>query len=147
MKSLSRHVATHLFIAGALAAALPPAATAHEAHDENVTPVLKQALPEVPGKLALIATVEFGPGESARPHLHPGSLVAYVLEGQVVSQLEGAPPVTYSQGQAWYEPPRVHHLVTRNPSATHRVVLLVWAIAGEGEPIKSPLPVPPDASH
>jgi quercetin dioxygenase-like cupin family protein len=140
MQSLKRHVASPLILASALAAATPPAAAAHEAHEETVTPVLKQALPEMPGKLALIATVELRPGDSANPHLHPGSLFAYVLEGEVVSQLEGAPAVTYGKGHAWFEPPRVHHLVTHNPSATHRAVLLVFAIAGEGEPIKLPLP-------
>jgi quercetin dioxygenase-like cupin family protein len=146
MRSSFAYASAPLIIAVALVAALPRVAIAHEAHEEKVTPVLKQALPELPGKVALIATVELGPGESASPHLHPGSLFAYVLEGEVVSQLEGMPAVAYSAGQGWYEPPRAHHLVTRNPSTTHRVVLLVWALAGEGEPIKSPLP-PPQAAH
>lgn len=116
------------------------AAHAHDGGEEHVQPLMKQALPDVPGKNAMMATVTLAPGQSAAAHLHPGSIFAYVLEGQVVSQLEGQEAKTYSAGQSWYEPPRVHHLVTRNPSTTQPAKLLVWAIVGPQDPIKLPLP-------
>ena len=116
------------------------AAQAHDGGEETVQPLMKQALPDVPGKNAMMATVTLAPGQSAAPHLHPGSIFAYVLEGQVVSQLEGQEPKTYSAGQSWYEPPRAHHLVTRNPSAIQPAKLLVWAIVAPQDPIKVPLP-------
>lgn len=140
MKAMFRYSGPGVFVACAAFAAMASAGIAHEAREEKVTPVMKQAVPELPGKQVLIATVELEPGQSSSPHLHPGSLFAYVLEGTVVSQLEGHPAVTYSAGQSWYEGPRIPHLVTRNPSTTHRTVLLVWALAGNGEPIKLPLP-------
>lgn len=115
-------------------------ANAHEGGEESVQPLMKQALPDVPGKNAMMATVTLAPGQSAAPHLHPGSIFAYVLEGQVVSQLEGQEAKTYSAGQSWYEPPRAHHLVTRNPSSTQPAKLLVWAIVAPQDPIKLPLP-------
>lgn len=112
------------------------------AHDggESVQPLMKQPLTDVPGKSAVMATVTLAPGQSAAPHLHPGSIFAYVLEGEVVSQLEGQEPKTYATGESWYEPPRAHHLVTRNPSTTRPAKLLVWAIVGPQDPIKLPLP-------
>lgn len=112
------------------------------AHDagETVRPLMKQPLVDVAGKDVMMATVTLAPGQSAAPHLHPGSIFAYVLQGDVVSQLEGQAPRTYHVGDSWYEPPRAHHLVTRNPSADKPATLLVWAIVGPRDPIKLPLP-------
>lgn len=115
-------------------------AFAHDGGEEKVQPLMKQSISDAPGKNVMIATVTLAPGQSAAPHLHPGSIFAYVLEGSVVSQLEGEPPRTYKQGETWYEAPRVHHLVTRNASATQPARLVVWAIVGDKEPIKLPLP-------
>lgn len=115
---------------------------AHDGAEEKVQPLMKQPVSDAPGKNIMIATVTLAPGQSAAPHLHPGSIFAYVLEGSVVSQLEGQPPRTYAQGETWYEAPRVHHLVTRNASTTQPARLLVWAIVGDKEPIKLPLPRP-----
>ncbi|MGO4326107.1 cupin domain-containing protein [Cupriavidus sp. 2TAF22] len=108
--------------------------------EESVQPVMKQAIPEAGGKNVLLATVTFAPGQESTPHVHPGSIFAYVLEGSVVSQLGGEPAKTYARGQSWYEPPGAQHLVTRNASKTRPARLLVFAIAAEGEPIKRPLP-------
>lgn len=116
------------------------AARAHDGGEESVQPLMKQSLPDVPGKNAMMATVTLAPGQSAAPHLHPGSIFAYVLEGEVTSQLEGQDAKTYAAGQSWYEPPRAHHLVTRNASTTKPAKLLVWAIVGPQDPIKLPLP-------
>jgi len=114
------------------------------AHDpaaaETVRPILRQSLPDVPGKQATMLTVSYEPGQASAPHLHPGSVFAYVLEGSVVSQLEGAAVQTYTQGQSWYEPPRAHHLVSRNASDSQPAKLLVWLLGGEGEPLKQALP-------
>lgn len=113
---------------------------AHDGGEETVQPLMKQAVSDAPGKNVMIATVTLAPGQSAAPHLHPGSIFAYVLEGSVTSQLEGQPPHTYVQGDTWYEAPRVHHLVTRNASTTQPAKLIVWAIVGDKDPIKLPLP-------
>ncbi|HET6553140.1 MAG TPA: cupin domain-containing protein [Dyella sp.] len=129
-----------LLLAGATVLAVTPPLRAHDSRSESVQPLMKQAISDAPGKNVLIATVTLAPGQSAAPHLHPGSIFAYVLEGSVTSQLEGQSPHTYTQGQTWYEAPRVHHLVTRNASATQPAKLLVWAVVGDGDPIKLPLP-------
>ncbi|EHP37621.1 cupin [Cupriavidus basilensis OR16] len=108
--------------------------------EETVQPLMKQPIPEAAGKNVLLATVTLAPGQASAPHVHPGSIFAYVLEGTVVSQLGGEPAKTYGKGQSWYEAPNARHLVTRNASKTTPARLLVFAIAGEGEPIKLPLP-------
>ncbi|GGC90222.1 cupin domain-containing protein [Undibacterium terreum] len=132
----------------ASAALLAPFTQAH-AHDtsagaggtgkETVTPLTKQALPDVSGKNVIMATVSYAPGQASEPHVHPGSVFAYVLEGEVTSQLEGQAPVTYKAGEYWYETPKVGHIVSRNASATKPAKLLVWLLVGDGEPLKQPL--------
>ncbi|BCA56655.1 hypothetical protein W02_37950 [Nitrospira sp. KM1] len=69
-------------------------------------------------------------------------MFAYVLEGAVVSQLEGEKPVIYSKGQSWYESPKKPHVVSKNVSNTAPARLLVFLLSQEGEalvlPMKSP---------
>jgi quercetin dioxygenase-like cupin family protein len=112
------------------------------AHDsaETITPVMKQAIPEAAGKDVLMATVTYKPGQASDAHMHPGSIFAYVLEGHVTSQIEGSPARTFGPGQSWYEPPGAHHIVSKNASTTKPAKLLVFAIAGDGEALKQPIP-------
>ncbi|CAH2776964.1 MAG: hypothetical protein CBHOC_0673 [uncultured Caballeronia sp.] len=127
-----------------LAAALGFCAAHAQAHDapgaETVTPVMKQAIPEAPGKNVLMAIVSYKLGQASDAHMHPGSIFAYVLEGHVTSQLEGSPAKTNGPAESWYEPPGAHHIVSKNASATKPARLLVFAIAGDGDPIKQPIP-------
>ncbi|SAK90910.1 cupin [Caballeronia fortuita] len=127
-----------------LAAALIFGAANAGAHDttgeEVVTPVMKQAVPEAAGKNVLMATVSYQPGQASEAHMHPGSIFAYVLEGRVTSQLEGGSAKSYGPGESWYEPPGAHHVVSKNASATQPAKLLVFAIVGEHDPVKQPIP-------
>ncbi|HEU4846348.1 MAG TPA: cupin domain-containing protein [Burkholderiaceae bacterium] len=129
-----------LLACGALLAATAPAASAHETvgGTESVKPLIKQALPDAPGKQAMMVTVSYAPGQASEAHVHPGSVFAYVAEGEVVSQLEGQPPVTYKTGDAWYEPPHTPHLVSRNASQSKPARLIVWLVTNEGEALKRP---------
>jgi quercetin dioxygenase-like cupin family protein len=114
---------------------------AHDsANAEKITPVMKQAIPEAAGKDVLMATVSYKPGQASDAHMHPGSIFAYVLEGHVTSQIEGSPAKTYGPGESWYEPPGAHHVVSKNASPTKPAKLLVFAIAGDGEALKQPIP-------
>jgi quercetin dioxygenase-like cupin family protein len=118
---------------------LAGAALAHDAPEEGIGIVMRQALPDA-GKQVTMLTVSYQPGGVAKPHLHPGAVFAYVLEGSVVSQLGDGEAKTYVQGQSWYEPPGTHHMVSRNASATQPAKLLVWALNDPGQPVKLPLP-------
>jgi quercetin dioxygenase-like cupin family protein len=141
MKKHSQHAGALLrALMAALALVAAPWAMAHDtAGEEKVTPIQMQKLPDVPGKQVAMAVVSYEPGQASTPHFHSGSVFAYVLEGEVVSQLEGQPPVTYKAGDSWYEPPRAAHLVSRNASATRPAKLLAWLLMDEGGQIKQPL--------
>ena len=108
------------------------------AADEGSIP-MKQRLADVIGKEVTVLTVDYEPGAVSEPHVHPGSVVTYVLEGAVVSQLEGGRPVTYTQGQSWYESPKTPHVLSKNASRTEPAKLLVFLLSQEGEAIKAPI--------
>jgi len=125
----------------AFASALGQTAFAHDGHDagqEKRVPLPRQALPDAPGKLGIMVTVHYEPGQASAPHEHPGSVFAYVLEGEVVSQMEGAAPITYKAGDSWFELPHAGHMVSRNASATKPATLLVFLLSNEGEPLTKP---------
>jgi quercetin dioxygenase-like cupin family protein len=125
----------------ALSLLLAQSAPAHEVDvgREEVIPLIRQALSDAPGKNAVMVTVNYAPGQVSVAHYHPGSVFAYVLEGEVISQLEGQPPKKYKAGDSWYEPPRAKHLISKNASATQPAKLLVWLLLGERDKTTIPL--------
>ena len=90
-----------------------------------------EKLPNVPGKSMTTAIVTFPPGAYSPRHHHPGSVMAFVLEGTVRSQLEGGPVGTYSVGQTWFEPPGTIHLFAENASSTQTAELLATFVADD----------------
>lgn len=122
---------------GETAAAIPASDAAAPHSSETLTPLLEQALPNVPGKTFTSAVVSFPPGARAVPHRHGDAfLYAYVVEGAVSSQLEGETAHVYHQGEYWTEQPGVHHLATENISSTESATLLVVFVATTGEHLK-----------
>jgi len=133
----ARKLAIALLAAGA--SLIHPWAAAHGG-EEKVTPVQMQKLPDAPGKQVIMAVVSYEPGQASAAHVHSGSVFAYVLEGEIVSQLDGQPPVTYKAGESWYEAPRIGHLVSRNASTVRPAKLLAYLLMDEGAKVKEPLP-------
>jgi quercetin dioxygenase-like cupin family protein len=131
----------------ALAFGVAPAAFAQDGHDshdghdsgqEKRVLLQQRSLPDAPGKQGVMATVHYEPGQASAPHQHPGSVFAYVLEGEVVTQMEGATPITYKAGDSWYESPKAGHMVSRNASASKPATLLVFLLSNEGEALTQP---------
>ena len=110
--------------------------------EDTVSELMKQRLADMTGKEGTVITVNYAPGSASDPHVHPGSVFAYVLEGAVVSQLEGEKPVTYTKGQSWYESPKKPHVVSKNASKTEPAKLLVFLLSQEGESLKVPIKSP-----
>lgn len=116
---------TLLPIAG-LALLLGAPAPARAVPAETVVPQFTREIPNVPGKSLLAAVVEYPPGGASPPHRHPPSafIYAYVLSGEVRSQVDDATARVYRAGESWYEPPGAHHAVSQNASATEPARLL-----------------------
>jgi quercetin dioxygenase-like cupin family protein len=119
------------------------------APSEVLSPLMSEALPDVPGKTFTAALVDFPPDARAVPHRHGDAYVyAYVLDGTVRSKLKGQPLRTYSRGEYWVEQPGAHHLATENASLSHPAKLLVVFISDTGAKLKvdDPSPSPDDDS-
>ena len=118
-----------LFVVAAAAAALI-AATAGNTHGapltETVTVAADKAIPNVPGKRLVSLIVDYPPGASSVPHRHASSafIYAYVLSGEIRSQVDGEPVRVYRAGEAWFESPGAHHRVSANASNTASARLL-----------------------
>jgi quercetin dioxygenase-like cupin family protein len=85
-----------------------------------------------------VSELTLPPGNIGRPHRHPGFVLAYVLEGEVVAKITGSAEATYAPGQMFYEYPGSTHEVSRNASGTKPVRLLTFIFAKKGLPLTSP---------
>jgi quercetin dioxygenase-like cupin family protein len=100
---------------------------------ETVKPVFAGALPNVPGNNLTAILVSYAPGEKSESHHHAGSVFAYVLSGQIRSQVSpGGPAKVYQAGESFFEPPGSSHLVSENASATEPASLLAVFVAEDG---------------
>lgn len=117
-------------------------AFAHDAGHggEKVTVLDQQPMLNAPGLKAMVLTVEYQPGQASIAHSHSGSTFAYVLEGEVISQVNDGKAITYTAGQTWYEPAGSKHYVSKNASTTKPAKLLVYILLGDNDKVLEPLP-------
>jgi quercetin dioxygenase-like cupin family protein len=108
------------------------------AQEAVVTPLMTKELPDIPGKEALMITVEYPPGSSDAVHRHNADAFVYVLEGSIVMQVKGGKPVTLTPGQTFYEGPGDIHVVSRNASSTKPARFLVLLLKKQGAPVLVP---------
>lgn len=124
----------------ALALTVSAATYAHEAApSEKVTVLQDQMLKNVPNKKALMIEVDYKPGQSSIAHKHEGTAMAYVISGEIISQVKGEKAITYKAGEYWYEPAGSEHLVSKNASTTKPAKLLVFMVLAPDEKVLIPL--------
>lgn len=77
-----------------------------DAWQTAVTVVQETPPPHFPeGAHAMTVVVEFPPGDPGTPpHRHSGPAFGYVLEGEMLFELEGQPPRVVKAGEAFWEP-------------------------------------------
>ncbi|MFK3648063.1 cupin domain-containing protein [Lysobacter enzymogenes] len=137
-----------LFAALALAASCPFAVFAHGAapargHDAPppvVTEVMSRALPDYPGKQALMLAVEYPPGGADPVHRHDAHAFVYVIEGAIVMGVAGGKQVTLKAGESFYEGPGDIHTVGRNASRDKPAKFVVVLLKDAGKPALMPVP-------
>jgi quercetin dioxygenase-like cupin family protein len=109
------------------------------AQQAAVVPLMTKELADMPGKEALMITVEYPPGSTDAVHRHNAHAFVYVLEGSVVMQVKGGKPVTLTPGQTFYEGPGDIHVTGRNASSTKPAKFLVLLLKNQGAPVLVPL--------
>jgi quercetin dioxygenase-like cupin family protein len=104
-------------------------------------PVFKHDLPNVTmdGWEVTVSYVDYPPGRVGTAHRHPGFVLAYVLEGAVVTKISGqGDERTYTAGQMFYEQPGATHEVSKNASQTQPARLLAMIFAKKGSALVTP---------
>jgi quercetin dioxygenase-like cupin family protein len=99
---------------------------------DKVALVSSEALPNLPGQRLTTVLVEYEPGGKSVAHHHAGSVMAYILEGSIRSQIKGGEARIYHVGEAFFEPPGSEHAVSENASQTEPAKLLAIFVAPEG---------------
>jgi len=118
--------------AALVAAAIAQVSLAHE-NGDAIKPVLSEKLPNVPGKSISTIVVTYAPGGTSKAHRHAGSVLAYVLSGEIRSENSATGPAkVYKAGEAFFEPPGSEHLISENASKTEPASLLAIFIADDG---------------
>jgi quercetin dioxygenase-like cupin family protein len=87
-----------------------------------------------------VSEVPYLPGRVGQLHHHAGFVLAYVLEGAVVTKVSGQPEKVYKTGEMFYEPPGSTHEVSKNASSTEPAKLLALIFAKKGETLTMPGP-------
>ena len=122
---LSVFVCFSLFPGGAALAGTAPAA---------VKQLITKELIGAAGKEVLMSTVTYPPGGASPPHRHDAQVFVYVLEGELIMQVQGGPKVTLKPGDTFYESPSDVHAVSANASQTAPAKFLVLIIKDKGAP-------------
>ncbi|MEU8817299.1 cupin domain-containing protein [Actinoplanes sp. NPDC048796] len=108
-------------------------------HDSGPLTVLQSVKPPfVPdGAEATTIIIEYPPGSpGTAPHRHPGPAFGYVLEGEMVFELEGEPERVVRAGETFWEPGGdVIHYQDGNHSTETRLRFLVTMICPPGAPM------------
>jgi quercetin dioxygenase-like cupin family protein len=105
-------------------AALPP----------GVKPLLQQPLADLTNQEVSVIKIIRDPGSVSSAHQHPGPVFAYLLKGEVESQVDPDPPKVYRAGDVFYEPPMHVHRFYRVLSKTEPAELLVFFVHKMGVP-------------
>jgi quercetin dioxygenase-like cupin family protein len=119
--------ATLLVLAGT--AILPRLAVAK---GDQVQVVFSQKLPNVPGKTLTAVAVDYAPGGTSKPHHHAGVVFAYVVSGEIRSQVDEGEARVYKAGESFFEGPGAHHVVSENASRSKPAKLLAVFVADDG---------------
>jgi quercetin dioxygenase-like cupin family protein len=103
------------------------------AEGDQVKLVRAERLPNVPGKSITAIVVNYAPGGKSVSHHHAGSVLAYVLSGEIRSENSATGPAqVYKAGESFFEPPGSEHLVSENASTTEPASLLAVFVADDG---------------
>jgi quercetin dioxygenase-like cupin family protein len=96
--------------------------------------LLVEDLAGEPGQEVNAQLYTFPPGSSVPWHIHPGAHeIAYILEGTLTFERDGAEPVEIRAGEADYLPPNIVHRGMNK--GTEPVKLFVVRIKPKGKPL------------
>jgi len=114
----------------------------HPKAKDRARVALSHALPRLDGThlKASVVEVHYGPGESSPQHTHPCSVVGYVVEGAIRTQVKGEPEAIHEAGEAFYEAPNGIHEVSANASQTQPATFIAYLVCDHDTPLSINVP-------
>lgn len=100
--------------------------------------VLQQGDLSAAGREAVTAVAEFEAGATAPRHTHFGEEIGYVLEGTIVVEQDGKPPMTVAAGKTFLIPAGAVHAATNKGPGAARI--LATYVVEKGKPLATPAP-------
>lgn len=120
----------------AMHGAQPPAAAAPAGGPALQRTMVGRGDVSVPGREAVIARVEVGPGGKAGRHTHPGDEISYVMEGEATLLIDGQPPRKVKAGESFVIPAGTIH--DAHNDSDKPVKLVGVYVVEKGKPLASP---------
>jgi quercetin dioxygenase-like cupin family protein len=123
----------------AFAIALPAAA---HGSGESVKPNFERVIPNFPGKSLIAVVVDYAPGGASPAHEHAKSafIYAYVVSGDIESQVNDGPKRIYHAGESFFEEPGAFHRISRNASRSRPAKLLaVFIVDSDDKALTTPI--------
>jgi quercetin dioxygenase-like cupin family protein len=110
------------------------------AQQQPVTRTILQQkdLEGVAGREVIMYRAEAVPGGVAGRHYHPGPELVYVLEGALILEPDGQPPMTLKAGESAHMPAKHIHNA-KNASTTEPVKVIVFLVGEKGQPLTTPV--------
>lgn len=100
------------------------------------SPLLEEPLADLSNQNVSMFKLVASPGAaSASAHKHTGPVFGYVVKGEIETQVDPAPPTTYTAGEAFYEPPMHAHRSLRNMSKTEAAEVVLFEVSEKGKPL------------
>lgn len=90
----------------------------------------------VAGREAVVMRVEFDPDGIVGRHTHPGEESTYIIEGNLLIEIDGKAPMTLGPGETFFVPAGVIHggkSIGKTPAK-----LLATYIVEKGKPLSTP---------
>ncbi len=102
----------------------------------NKLTMLLDIVPEIPdGAEVMTITNDLPPGDpGAAPHRHSGPVFGYMIEGEMLFELEGEDPRVIKAGEAFWEPGGdvIHYQAANNlPDRSSKFVAVMIGVPGE----------------
>lgn len=102
----------------------------------TVLAILQEQQPVIPDSAcAMTVLIELPPGDpGTSPHRHSGPVFGYMLEGEMIFELEGEPERIIRAGEAFWEPGGdvIHYQAANNlPDKPSRFVVVMMCVPGQ----------------
>ncbi len=90
------------------------------------------------GREAILVEVTAQPGQPSTVHRHPGFVLGYVLDGEMLFAVNGEDPQVIEEGSTFFEPLGVLHTTGASAKTNAPVRFLAFIVAPKGSPVTLP---------